>query len=210
MLDATGLTYLPVILEIPIHATIYSVLCAAPGLKPLRRKRFRFEFRSIDFYEPFVFTAENCPTREKNNSENSADTIRPSAARQFAAGGASLTAGSVFCRVGVCRGTWVCCRSWIVLERGKDSRAARSRSRRTQRTTRARPVAATFHRRTPRPAVQPSSACRIANCGVRFLPGWYLPQFLGFLQIPDRTGEVRTAAPPDPCTARDRDSRHLP
>jgi hypothetical protein len=128
-----------------------------------------------------------------------AHLVQPSSRPALAA---SLTAGSVFCRVGVCRGSWVCCRSWIVLERGKDSRAARSRSRRTQRTTRARPVAATFHRRTPRPAVQPSSACRIANCGVRFLPGWCLPQFLGFLQIPDRTGEVRTAAPPDPGTAR--------
>jgi hypothetical protein len=35
MLDATDLAYLPVVLEITGYATIYSVLCAAPGLKPL-------------------------------------------------------------------------------------------------------------------------------------------------------------------------------
>ena len=34
MLDAVSFSYLPVVLEIPIYATIYSVLCAAPGLKP--------------------------------------------------------------------------------------------------------------------------------------------------------------------------------
>jgi hypothetical protein len=35
MLDATDLAYLPVVLEITGYAIIYSVLCAAPGLKPL-------------------------------------------------------------------------------------------------------------------------------------------------------------------------------
>ena len=35
MLDATDLAYLPVVLEITGYATIYSVLCAAPGLKPI-------------------------------------------------------------------------------------------------------------------------------------------------------------------------------
>jgi hypothetical protein len=60
-------------------------------------------------------------------------TVRIAAAHVLA----SLTAGCIancgvrFCRVGVCRSSWGCCRSWIVLERGKDSRAARSRSRRT-------------------------------------------------------------------------------
>jgi len=41
MLDATDLAYLPVVLEIPIYAAIYSVLCAAPGLKPLWLPPFR-------------------------------------------------------------------------------------------------------------------------------------------------------------------------
>ena len=35
MLDATDLAYLPVVLETPIYVAIYSVLCAAPGLKPI-------------------------------------------------------------------------------------------------------------------------------------------------------------------------------
>ena len=35
MLDATDLAYLLVVLEITGYAIIYSVLCAAPGLKPL-------------------------------------------------------------------------------------------------------------------------------------------------------------------------------
>ena len=35
MLDAIDLAYLPVVLEITGYATIYSVLCAAPGLKPI-------------------------------------------------------------------------------------------------------------------------------------------------------------------------------
>jgi hypothetical protein len=35
MLDAADLAYLPVVLEITGYATIHSVLCAAPGLKPL-------------------------------------------------------------------------------------------------------------------------------------------------------------------------------
>jgi hypothetical protein len=35
MLDAVSFSYLPVVLEIPIYVTIYSVLCAAPGLKPI-------------------------------------------------------------------------------------------------------------------------------------------------------------------------------
>jgi hypothetical protein len=34
-LHAVSFSYLPVVLEIPIYATIYSVLCAAPGLKPI-------------------------------------------------------------------------------------------------------------------------------------------------------------------------------
>ena len=29
----------------------------------------------------------------------------------------------------------------------------------------------------------------IANCGVRFLPGWCLPQFLGLLPVLDRVAE---------------------
>ena len=35
ILDAIDLAYLPVVLEITGYATIYSVLCAAPGLKPI-------------------------------------------------------------------------------------------------------------------------------------------------------------------------------
>ena len=35
MLDATDLAYLLVVLEITGYAIIYSVLCDAPGLKPL-------------------------------------------------------------------------------------------------------------------------------------------------------------------------------
>jgi hypothetical protein len=34
-LDATDLTYLPVVLEIPIHAIICSDLRGSPGLKPI-------------------------------------------------------------------------------------------------------------------------------------------------------------------------------
>ena len=54
-MDATDLAYLLVVLEITGYAIIYSVVCAAPGLKPiwLPPQTFRFEFRSIDFLYNF-------------------------------------------------------------------------------------------------------------------------------------------------------------